>query len=291
VGRIVTSLLIGVLALAGLTGCQGADASERGLYRVGYVDDPLLAPLFVAQAGSASWEPVRARSSADVGYALLAGEVDAGFVELSRARQLLDGPGGGKLLVAGSIEFPYGATLVVRDGLDIRLTDLESRRIAVQAQCGLLRQFEADAARSGVATESLTYENIPFSDMLPALEAGLVDAILVKSAHAALAQRHGHDILYQNWEVAEGQDVCCPPSVAQTEYLLLVDSGNPSAAIALAEELLAANDAPASELRAAVASATGTPREVLESHPIATFARLTEEQREVFGEDRCLTIP
>lgn len=290
-GRIVTSLLIGVLALAGLTGCQDSDASERGIYRVGYVDDPLLAPLFVAQADSASWESVRVRSSAEVGYALIAGEIDAGFVELSRARQLLDGPAGGKLLVAGTIEFPYGATLLVREGLDIRLTDLESYKIAVQAQCGLLWQFEADAAKSGVATESLTYENIPFADMLPALEAGLVDAILVKSAHAALAQRHGHDILYQNWDVVEGLDLCCPPSVAQTEYLLLVDSRNPSAAIALAEELLAASDAPASELRAAIASATGTPREVLEGHPIATFARLTDEQREVFGEDRCLTIP
>lgn len=295
-GQVVSLVLAGALALALLAGCQSADvfqrsdASQRGAYRVGYVEDPLLAPLFLAGEGSRSWELVRTKSSSDVGYAFIAGEVDAGFVETSRARKLLDSPGGEKLMVAGAIQFPYGATLVVREGLDMRLEDLESARIAVQAQCALVSHFEADALRFGLDLASLDYEQMPFPDMLPALEAGLVDAILVKSAHAALAEQQGHSILYQNWDVEEGKDECCPRAVAQTEYLLLVDSRDANAAYRLAEALLNASTAPAAELRAAAASATGAPVDLLESHPVAVFAPLTDEQRELFGEDRCLTI-
>jgi len=290
VGQVVSLILAGVLALAVLAGCQGIDASQRGVYRVGYVDDPLLAPLFLADKKTPSWELVRAGSSSDVGYALIAGEVDAGFVETSRARKLLDSRGGEKLMVAGAIQFPYGATLVVREGLDVRLEDLGSARIAVQAQCALVRHFEADALRFGLDLASLNYEHMPFPDMLPALEAGLVDAILVKSAHAVLAEQQGHSILYQNWDVEEGQDECCPLAVSQIEYLLLIDSRDMSSASRLAEALLKASEAPGEELRAAITSATGTPVDLLENHPVAVFAPLTVAQRELFGEERCLTI-
>jgi len=290
VGQVVSLVVAGVLALAVLAGCQGIDASQRGVYRVGYVDDPLLAPLFLADEGSRSWELVRSGSSSDVGYALIAGEVNAGFVETSRARKLLDSQGGERLMVAGTMQFPYGATLVVREGLDMRLGDLGSARIAVQAQCALVRHFEVDALRFGLDLASLNYKNMPFPDMLPALEAGLVDAILVKSAHAALAEQQGHSILYQNWDVEEGQDECCPPAVFQTEYLLLVDSRDTSSASRLAEALLNASEAPVEELRSAIASATGTPVGLLENHPVAVFTPLTDAQRELFGEDRCLTI-
>lgn len=111
----------------------GSEPSSPAI-RIGYGDSPLLGPLYAAderQAGRPhAWQTVPIGSGGDIGYSLISGTIDAGFVETNKAVKLLKAPGGETLKVAGAVQFPYGATLVIRKDLNIRLGGLAGRTIA-----------------------------------------------------------------------------------------------------------------------------------------------------------------
>jgi ABC-type nitrate/sulfonate/bicarbonate transport system substrate-binding protein len=292
--------MIGCCLLLGLTfissACQDRNSSQDSvppvrLPRVGYSPNPLLGPLYAAQAQGKAWELTKFASSGDIGYSLISGEIDAGFVETEKALKLIKAPGGEKLKVAGAIQFPYGATLVVRKDLKLRLGDLAGKRIAaLEADCILNHQFNTDAKRHGLDTKTLKYSYMPFADMLPALEAKAIDGVLVKGAHAVLAELQGHKIIYQNWDIKAGADDCCPPSIAQTEYFLLVREQASERMKPLIAALVTASDLPPTQLRQAISRLLGYPQAALEQYPTASFAVVTEEQRKLLGEQRCLSI-
>lgn len=261
--------------------------------RLGAVGSPLLAPLYAVQAGrapDAGWDITGFGSGGDVGYALLAGEISAGCIETGKARKLLKAPGGDQLLIAGAIRFPYGATLVLRNDLNLRLSELSGRRIAaLEPDCAISRQFRQDAERHGLDPGTLRFSYMPFAEMLPALEAKKVDAMLAKGAYGVLAELAGHKILYQNWEVAAGDD-CCPVTLAQTEFLLVVRASELDRVTPVIKALAEADTLPTHELRAAVAARHGYPPAALERFPVASFALIDEATRQTLGAEQCVII-
>jgi ABC-type nitrate/sulfonate/bicarbonate transport system substrate-binding protein len=288
----ISTLLL--TALLVVFGCQdrvpskGTSPQARQL-RVGYSPNPLLAPLYATQTKEKMWELTKFGTSGDIGYSLISGDVGAGFVETEKALQLIKAPGGEKLKVAGAIQFPYGATLVVRKDLNVRLSDLAGKRIAaLEADCILNHQFNKDAKRHGLDYKTLKFSYMPFADMLPALESKTIDGALVKGAHAVLAELQGHKIIYQNWDIKAGADDCCPPSIAQTEYFLLVREEAVERLNPLITALVAASELPPTQLRQAIGSQLGYPAAALEQYPTATFALVSPEQVKLFGEKRCL---
>jgi ABC-type nitrate/sulfonate/bicarbonate transport system substrate-binding protein len=288
-----TTLLI-FTALFIVSGCQDRvpshdSAPKLRLLRVGYNPNPLLGPLYAAQTKEKAWELTKFGTGGDIGYSLISGDVDVGFVETEKALQLIKAPGGEKLKVAGAIQFPYGATLVVRKDLKVRLSDLAGKKIAaLEADCILNHQFNKDAKRHGLDPKSLKFNYMPFADMLPALESKSIDGALVKGAHAVLAELQGHKIIYQNWDIKAGADDCCPPSIAQTEYFLLVREDAVERIKPLIAALVAASDLPPTRLRQAISTQLGYPAAALEEYPTATFAVVSPEQVALLGEKRCL---
>jgi ABC-type nitrate/sulfonate/bicarbonate transport system substrate-binding protein len=295
-GPIIVAVSLFAFILVLLIGCQDRTPSQISVSqvrqpRIGYSPNPLLGPLYAAQIKYKEWELTKFGTSGDIGYSLIAGEIDAGFVETEKALKLIKAPGGEKLKVVGSIQFPYGATLVVRKDLKLRLSDLAGKRIAaLEADCILNHQFNTDAKRHGLDTKTLHYSYMPFADMLPALEAKAIDGVLVKGAHAVLAELQRHKIIYQNWDIKAGADDCCPPSIAQTEYFLLVREQVVERVKPLIAALAAASDLPPTQLRQAISRQLGYPQAALEQYPTASFAVVTEEQRNLLGEQRCLSI-
>lgn len=273
------------------TGVQVKSSAKSDSRRVGYVASPLLGPLYAAGTAERRWETVRFGTAGDVGYALIAGEIDAGFVETEKALELLKAPGGETLKIVGAVQFPYGATLVVRKDLKLRLTDLAGRHIAaLEPDCIINHQFNTDARRLGLDPKKIRYSYMPFDQMLPALESKSIDGALVKAAYAVLAEFQGHKVIYQNWDIDAGGDECCPASIAQTEYFLVVREQAPEKVKPLVEALTAAGDLPPSKIREAVSQQLGYPKEALEQFPVAAFAVVSDEQRKLLGEKRCLIL-
>jgi ABC-type nitrate/sulfonate/bicarbonate transport system substrate-binding protein len=292
--KITILLLAAATLMQLLAGCKDRSpsqtiATQAKLPRIGYSPNPLIGPLYAAQAKDKSWELTKFGTSGDIGYSLISGEVDAGFVETEKALKLMKAPGGEKLKVAGAIQFPYGATLIVRKDLKVRLGDLAGKKIAaLEADCILNHQFNKDAKRHGLDTKTLKFSYMPFADMLPALEARAIDGALVKGAHAVLAELQGHKIIYQNWDIKAGADDCCPPSIAQTEYFLLVREQAVERVKPLITALVAASELPPSQLRQAITAQLGYPGAALEQYPTASFAVVSPEQIKLLGEQRCL---
>jgi len=293
---VATGLLLVVLGMAGLRyfGLAGPPLGGKDIARdilVGHIGGPLLGPLYAAAergaatAGKPGLEPVQFAGGADIGYALLSGKLDAGFMETDKALALLQAAQGSGLKVAGAIEFPYGATLVVRKDLDLRLENLPGRTVAARdPHCVLLRQFEKDAVRHGVDFGKLKVVFLSFSDLLPALEAKIVDAALLKGSHALLAQNEGHRILYQNWDTAVGGDDCCPATLAQVEFLLVVRDLGQKRIADLVEQLAATAELAPDHIRQTVAKNSGYAKDALEQFPVSWFARLNKHLESQLGE-------
>lgn len=278
-----------ILAAALAAGCGRRGAARTGPVRLGYVGGPHAAALYVAEdravpdGAAPAFAGVPFNSSGDIGYALIAGEIEAGFIETTKAVSLFRSVSG--LRAVGAITYPYGATLVLRKDLDLRLDGLAGRTVAVAGRrCRLLHQFLADTARHGVDPAAITLAPMSFDQMIPALEAGKVDAILTRGGHALLAVGEGHPVLYQNWEVAGG-DECCPQALAQIELVLVARAKGVGArrVQALVAALEAGNAASAADLRAAAAARTRIPLAVLEPFPVASFVALTPEQQAELG--------
>jgi len=118
-------------------------------------------------------------SLSDVAYSLLHGELDAGFIEPDKLAALSELPGFERLTVVGKVTYPYGATLVLRKGLNARLQDLNGLTVALSSpHCVLQQEFVKDAERLKADISGVKYEYMPFDAMVPALEAKAVDAAI-----------------------------------------------------------------------------------------------------------------
>lgn len=268
-----------------LAGCSRTSSEKSRAVTVGYQVSPLLSHLYVYEESASREDKPRLErfsTSADIGYALLAGSVDAGFLDREKVLALGGMPGFERLHVTGLVSFPYGSTLVTRKGVNLRLSDLPGRKIAVSSPlCELLGAFREDAERLGVNVDSIVFEYLPFDAMIPALEAGTVDGAIFKGSYSAVAQGLGHQVLYQNWDVAAG-DECCPEILAQLEYLLVIREES-EAAHTFSERLLATGPYDADRLRAASAKRTKVPLSVLENLPVSEIGPVDEELLEILG--------
>ncbi len=286
---VVSTIILIVLSVLG--GCSRNDSGKppgtiSKHLRIGHVGNPIAAPLYAAEGPQAarpdgdSIALIQFKTSADAGYALLSGDLDAALIEPSRASGLLQSSGAGGLKVAGAVQFPYGAVLVLRKDLSLRLADLAGRKVAAEgSDCELFHQFSKDALRLGVDLKRIQIVYMPFDDMLSALEAKLVDAILTKGAYGAIGESLGHKILYQKWDVEAGADTCCPAILAQTFYFLVVRP-IPDASIArLVQRLETTNQIKAADVRALVSAKTGISSEQLARLPVATFSPVTDQLR------------
>ncbi|MDR1508419.1 MAG: hypothetical protein LBS53_02140 [Synergistaceae bacterium] len=266
-------------------GANLAEAGER--FAIGHTGGNLVAALYRASeepGWDGKFEAVKFGSAADVGYALLSGSVDAGFIDIVKVRNLREFPGFERLTAIGRITFPYGATLVLRKGLNRRLGELNGLRIAVSSpECVLLSAFKKDAIRLKTDISDVDYIVMPFDTMLPALEAKEADAAVVKGASAVIALAQGHSILYQDWEVQPG-DECCPAIVDQAAQVLLVRKDAAAEGEKLTKLLLKAESAEPDELRAAVARHTAIPRDILDSQPVPEFGRADDSLVAVLAE-------
>lgn len=294
--RTISMLGIIILSIA-LIGCRSGNevTNQTSVLLIGSDDSPLLGPLYAAYQKrpaeaktKLSWELKHFKSGGDIGYALIAGKLDAGFVETTKALKLLKAPGGEKLKIAGAIQFPYGAALVIRKDLKLRMSDLPGRTItANEPDCTMMHQFRKDTQRHGVDAKQIKFRYMTFDEMIPALEAKTVDGVLLKGSYAVLAEHLGHKVLYQNWDIKAGDD-CCPASLAQTDYFLVVRDRDKTDITHLLKELEASNALPPAELRKAVHKQIGYPLEALEQFPLASFVAISGDLAKEIGEQRCL---
>jgi len=275
----IFALILTVLLI--LTAC----GKQNNTLKVGHSGGNLFAALYGAQDSlSAQIEINRFNSSSDVAYSLISGTLDVGFVETEKLAFLAELPGFDKLSVVGKITYPYGATLVLRKGLDVRLQELNGLTIAVSAPaCVLLDEFKNDAERFGADISNVKFEYMPFNTMLPALAAG-IDAAIIKGTYAASALHEGHSILYQNWEVQPG-DECCPAIIDQAAVVLLARRNKLDAAKPFIAKLIEVQEKfSPDELRQAVADHTVIPFEVLQGQPVPEFSLADDELLKTFIE-------
>ncbi|GHV45573.1 hypothetical protein FACS1894204_05060 [Synergistales bacterium] len=249
-------------------------ARASGKFLVGHTGGNIVSALYRATERpewSEKFEAVKFGSTADVGYALISGTIDAGFVDVTRVKYFANLPGFEKLTGVGRITFPYGATLVLRKGLNLRIKELAGRKIAASApECVLLGAFKDDAKRLNADISDVTFVYMPFDAMIPALEAREVDGAVIKGATAAVAVSQGHSILYQNWDVQPG-DECCPAIIDQAVQVLLARRDAKEAGDALVKSLLEVQADGPEILRKSVAEHTTIPLSILESQPVPEF--------------------
>jgi len=256
-----------------LTACGG---TAPNTIVVGHTGSPLLAVLYASELESVQdgkkVELRKFNSSADIAYALLTKKIDAGFLKPSTLYRITEAAGYTELDIVGSISFPYGASLVTQKKLDLRLQDLNGRTIALSSPlCDLYLQFKEDASRLGVDISGMKPVYLPFEEMIPALEAGKIDTALFKGSYAVVAEHLGHPVLYQNWDMVAG-DECCPPIIAQLEFILMAHQNSQEKNQALHERLISAGKNEAPFLRQRTSEATGVPIHILESFPLAEYA-------------------
>lgn len=269
-----TGLILAVVAVFVYAAHKNSSARSHQ-FRLGHTGSPLLSALYIAEK-SPGWDknyiPEKFSGSADVGYALIAGEIDAGFVEPSRALIIKRMPEFRDIEVIGKITYPYGAVLAVKKGLNLQMKDLEGHTVAAsEPSCNLLHAFRKDLKWLKVDPEKVKFEYMPFETMLPALEAGKVDAAVIKGSYAVLAEKLGHTIPYLQWDVAAG-DECCPAIVAQTEFLLLSKKEKKALTDEFANRLVDAEKVSEAETKAVTSEATGIPVSILEALPPGEFS-------------------
>lgn len=272
-----------LVAALPLTACRRSEHAAAGAtpaaqarpFTIGYLNSPLLSALYLAERRP-GWlrgdRLVRFETSADLGYALIAGKVDAAFVEPAKALLIKDIREFEQIDVLGKVTYPYGGILVVRKGLKLRLQDLPGHTVAISTpECRLYHTLRKDLAQGHVDAARIRFEPIPFDEMLPALEAGVVDAAITRSSYSLAARKLGHDIPYIQFDLVAG-DACCLAAVAETELLLLSRTAARADAERLAGLLLDAQKEGDAELRAAAHGQTGLPLDLLETYPAAKFA-------------------
>ncbi len=250
---------------------------EKEPLRVGHSGGYLSAALYAAQDSLANVDIQHFHSTSDIAYALLLGTLDAGFVEAEKLTAFAAMHGFDQLVAVGKVTYPYGATLILRKGLNVRLQELSGLTIAVsEPNCVLLDSFSVDAARLGADISNVKYEYMVFHAMLPALESGDVDAAIIKGSYAVAALQAGHSILYQNWNVQPG-DECCPAILEQAALVLLVRRNKLEAVKPFVDALIFAQKSPPDYLRHSVAEHSVIPFEILRGQPVPEFSVADDE--------------
>jgi ABC-type amino acid transport substrate-binding protein len=264
--------------------CGKGDGRD-GMLKVGHGGGYLSAVLYAAQGTLGGKADIRQFGSlSDVAYSLLHGELDAGFVEVDKLSALSELPGFERLAVVGKVTYPYGATLVLRKGLNARLQDLNGLTVALSSpHCVLQKEFVKDAERLKADISGIKYEYMPFDAMVPALEAKAVDAAIIRGVYSIVALQDGHSVLYQNWEVKPG-DECCPAIIDQAALVLLARRDKSDAVKPLLDALLSAQKLPPDSLRRAVADNTVIPFKILEGQPVPEFSLADDGLTEIFVE-------
>ena len=275
-------LLGTILSLIVLSACNTTAASDNGLLNIGYGSGFLSSPIYAADYEvnlHHFWQ------TSDIVYGLAGGSLDAGFIAIDRFVALIESDTTflDNLTIVGTIDYPFGATLILREDLaDLRLSDVNGLNLAVTSPSSeLLEAFLYDANRLGVETDQITYTFMPFRTMVPALTEGEVDGIIIRGDYALVGLEAGHFILYQNWDL-EGGDACCPAIVDQAAKVLLVRNGREEQLEAYIQSLLATRFLRASEHREAVGAHTNIPVDLLFGMPVPEFSLADESLIEIF---------
>ena len=261
------------------TSCKKNDTRIK----VGHSGGYLSAVLYAAQNGIAA-DIQQFRSSSDIAYSLLSGALDAGFVEAEKLAAFAALDGFDRLTVVGKVTYPYGATLILRKGLNTRLHELGTLTVAASSpNCILRKEFSKDAQRLGADISGIKYKYMPFDAMIPALEAGMADAAIIKGTYSIIALQEKHSILYQNWEVEPG-DECCPAVIDQAALVLLARRDRLEAIKPFTDALVAAQELSPDQLRRAVADNTAIPFKILQGQPVPKFSPADDELVKIFLE-------
>jgi len=257
--------------------------TQNNTLKIGHGGGYLSAALYAAQEKLGKKVDIRQFNSlSDVAYSLLLGALDAGFVGVDKLAALSELDGFEQLTVVGKVTYPYGATLVLRKGLNIHLQELNGLTVAVSSpHCVLLEEFIKDAERLNANISNIKYEYMPFDAMIPALTAKTVDAAIIRGTYAVIALQDGHSILYQNWEVVPG-DECCPAIVDQAALVLLARRNKLEAVKPFIDELLFSQKLSPDQLRQAVANNTVIPFNILQGQPVPEFSLANDELIEIF---------
>jgi len=260
-----------------------ASCEKKSTLRVGHGGGYLSATLYAAQEKLGNQVDIRQFNSlSDVAYSLLLGELDAGFVGVDKLAAFAELDGFDKLTVVGKVTYPYGATLVLRKGLNLRLQELNGLTVAVSSpHCVLLEEFIKDVTRLKANISGIKYEYMPFDAMVPALTAKAVDAAIIRGTYAVIALQEGHSILYQNWEMKPG-DECCPAIIDQAALVLLARREKLDAVKPLIDALLSSQKLSPDQLRTSVSNNTVIPFKVLQGQPVPEFSLANDELVEVF---------
>lgn len=222
------------------------------------------------------------RSSSDVAYSLLSGVIDVGFVDAERLAAFAKLDGFDRLVAVGKVSYPYGATLVLRKDLNLRLHELNGLTIAAsEPRCKLLEVFRADAQRLNADISNVNFDYMPFDAMLAALESRTIDGAVIKGSYTPAAIHSGHTVLYQNWDVQPG-DACCPAFVDQMALVLLARREKLNDVQPLLNALLSAQELSPTELRRAVANNSAIPFEILEGQPVPVFELADDNLIKIF---------
>ncbi|GBU24273.1 hypothetical protein R83H12_00901 [Fibrobacteria bacterium R8-3-H12] len=272
-----------LLALALLLPLFFASCEKKNVLKVGHGGGYLSAALYAAQEKLGNKIDIQQFNSlSDVAYSLLLGELDAGFVGVDKLAAFAELDGFEKLTVVGKVTYPYGATLILRKGLNLRLQELNGLTVAVSSpHCVLLEEFIKDATRLNANISNIKYEYMPFDAMIPALEAKAVDAAIIRGTYSVIALQDGHSILYQNWEVQPG-DECCPAIIDQAALVLLARRERLDAVKPLIDALLSSQKLSPDQLRSSVANNTVIPVKLLQGQPVPEFSLANDELVEVF---------
>ena len=90
--NIITSSVIILLMLLIIAAYSGkSTANKSSEINIGYTPNPLLAPLYASSAKEKSWQLTKFSTGGDIGYSLISGSIDAGFIETEKALKLLSG--------------------------------------------------------------------------------------------------------------------------------------------------------------------------------------------------------
>jgi NitT/TauT family transport system substrate-binding protein len=232
-GLVMVVLLVVGLAGAGCGGESGTSANEATSLTVGAVPISTIAPIrigidkgFFADAGL-DVEIRDAQGGAELVPQVLSGDVEIAFANTASVfTAAVEGlpveivaPATGRgLEKEGRGENLEGALMVAEDSPVRSYRDLAGKTVAVNALGGLQEVLTAAALRrQGVDPGDVEYLEIPFPDMLAALDAGRADAALLATPFKAMAEQSGRyrpvgfpayevrpELIYLGYFVAEG---------------------------------------------------------------------------------------
>jgi NitT/TauT family transport system substrate-binding protein len=183
----VLACLLGLGAAA----CGGGAGSDLDEVRVGVVPIADVAPLYLGrekgffEAEGLDVEPRTFAGGAAITPAVLAGELEFGFSNtislLIAASQGLGVQIVAQGALAGTDERRAWANLLVRGDGDIRTpADVEGRTVAVNTLNNICEiTIKASLAKAGVDVSTLTFIEMPFAEMGPALQSGRADSACV----------------------------------------------------------------------------------------------------------------